>query len=251
MDRGRTMNTPNRWLAGIALLLVISAVGSTTGCVQQAAQSAATAAQDASPSASFGSSYETTAEPDAMGVLRRLYKPEVAGDTGFDLLGSEHNDDAAWTKTAVLETTDYERFVSSVATQQAGVEPAAVQAFRRMIVSRGATATYDAVLDSQWRMQDGSRTKANKQLASLIPASAVLGLLLNREGRLLDQYVLRQASVDGDVLNASYIRPGKADVKLSFQVTRSPQGTLRLIEWLNYREFREALRGDVAAEGLP
>lgn len=250
MNWGNVMRKCRRAFAAAAVLAMLA--GSAAGCAGRSSQGAASAAAvPPTPSGASTSTVESTATSDAGALLRQLQRPESAGDSGYELLGADHNSDAAWTRATVLSVVDYGSLVSSIASQQVGIDVAALQAFRVLLASRGATATYDAVLDSQWRIQDGKATKDDKQLVTLIPASTTVGLLLDRTGRLFGRYSLREASVDGDVLSASYVRPGKPDATLRFRVVRAPAGGLRIAEWVDYAAFRSGLQGDEAAADLP
>jgi hypothetical protein len=249
------MGIQSGWLRWIRVLLLASVMVGAAGCVPSAPPSARSTGGERSTVTSGSTAATQTPgsanESEALGVLRRFYRPEEPGDEGFDLLGKEHNDDAAWTRTTVLAATDYGTLVSSIEASQPGTAKGAMDVFRQLLGSRGATATYDTVVNSQWRIQDGSASDDDKRVAALIPASTVMGLLFGRDGRLLDKYVLRRASVDGDVLSAVYARPGKDDATLTFRITRSADGTARVAEWLNYGAFRKLLQSDDAAGILP
>jgi hypothetical protein len=234
------------------LATILALVGLAAGCTARISQLPAPVAAAPSVSSGVGTrTVDSTLTAEATSLLAQLKMPETAADSGYKLLGAAHNDYATWTRATVLAATDYGRLASSIASQQAGIDTAAVATFRRLVASRGATAAYDAVLDSGWRLQDGKATKDDSQLVTLIPASTMVGLLLDRNGRLFDRYIPRRVTLEGDVLAASYVRPGKPDATLRFRVVRGADGRLRIAEWIDYAAFRSGLQGDDAASELP
>jgi hypothetical protein len=237
-------------LVGAAMLATIAA-----GCAAgRATQRSGVPVRLAATSTSAVSSAEATSLAGTVEVrqlLARFNQPEEAGDPGYELLGPEHNDIAAWTREVVLAHTEYARFVRSLATQQGGIPSTALTAFGRTLASKGATATYDAIISSQWRLENGGSTRADKAIVTLIPASTALGLLFDRQGRLLETYEPKKLTILGTTAEATYSKPAEPDVVLEFELNRDATGDLRLVGWKNYAQFKTALRGNEIVDGLP
>jgi len=242
--------------ARLGVLAVCSAVlcAVATGCAASAPNGRQAApATFAEATTSVASSADATAVASADEVRRllaRFDQPEEAGDPGYELLGKEHNDIAAWTRGVVLAHTDYGRLVRSLVSQQGTIPTAALAAFDRRLISTGATQTYDSVIGSQWRLERRV-TKEDEHLAALIPASTVMGLLFDRQGRLLEAYEPKALSVSGTVARATFTRPGAEAVDLEFELERDTAGGLRIVGWKNYAQFKHALKGDETVDGLP
>ena len=188
---------------------------------------------------------------EAKQLLAEFNQPEEASDPGYQLLGPDHNNIAHWTRNAVLEHTDYAGMVSSLVSQQSATQASALTVFGRVLASKGATATYDSVISSEWRVQDDKATKDDKALVTLIPASTALGVLFDRRGRLLDTFEPKELTVSGMVAEATYTKPGATDVVLKFAIGRDAAGALRVTAWNNYAQFKTALKGNEIVDGMP
>jgi hypothetical protein len=240
-------------LLGCAGLLVVSAAGCTTQAAAWQSATSATVASAATATAGATRSADASAiaSPGEVRVLLSQFRqPEKPGDLGYSLLGADHNDIAAWTRGVVLANTNYGLIVHSLASQQSGIPDAALTDFDRLLASKGATATYDAIVDSQWR-PDSSVDPADKMLPTLIPASTYMGLLFDRAGHLDNTYALNSVVTSETVATVTFERPGAPAVGLGFDLARDLGGGLRIVGVRGYAQFKRALAGTDLVEGLP
>jgi hypothetical protein len=245
----RAMGTCERHRYGL-LLLVASACLAAVGC--SGAQPPLTPA-GGSIEATKANSVEATelaTVEEARSLLANFSQPEEKGDLGYEALGADHNDIAGWTRAVVLAHADYGRLVHSLARYQSDVATAALADFDSKLASKGATATYDAVLGAEWRLQE-KVTLDDVRLGRLVPASTFMGRLFDRNGRLDESYSLKAVTVRGDVATATYAKDGSPDVTIEFELARDVNGGLRVAGVRNYEEFRRAIVDSELVEGLP
>lgn len=248
--------TPSALGRTVVLLLFAALLGAAAGCSPVPGQPATPSSPDGhtSPSsASTSASVEGTAIAGAAEIrflLSRFSQPEEAGDLGYEMLGPDHNDTAAWIRGVVLAHAEYGSLVRSLAAQQSGIPSAALTYFDRSLASKGATATYDAIVGAEWRLQDGS-TKQDEALATLVPASTFMGLLFDRQGSLADAYRMKAIAASGSVATVTYAKSGAPDVSLEFELAREPGGDLRIVGVRNYSQIKRALSDTEFGDGLP
>jgi hypothetical protein len=245
----RAMGTSERHRYGL-LLLAASVCVAVVGC--SGAQPPLTPVGvtiEATKAASVVATGLATVE-EARALLANFSQPEEEGDLGYAALGPEHNDIAGWTRAVVLAHTDYGRLVRSLAHYQSDVATAALADFDSRLASSGATATYDAVLGAEWRLQE-KVTLEDVRLGRLVPASTFMGRLFDRNGRLDESYALKVVAVRGDVATAVYAKDESPDLTIEFELTRDADGVLRIAGVRNYEEFRRAIVDTELVEGLP
>ena len=235
--------------ASAAMLLCLAGVllVGAAGCVGPAARRSESTVHLAT------NSIETSAVAGAVEVralLARFWQPEEPGDVGYELLGAHHNDTAGWVRGVVLANTNYGMIVHSLVSQQSAIPTGAIAMFDTRLASKGATSTYDLVVNSEWT-SDGGANPAERRLTALIPASTFMGDLFDRHGHLADSYSLKSLATMDDLARATFTKPGAPDVILEFQLARDHDGRLRIVGVGKYAQFKQALAGTDLVEGLP
>jgi hypothetical protein len=232
------------------LLLAVSICVAAAGCSgAQPSVTSISGSTEATKAASVEATELATVD-EARALLANFSQPAEAGDAGYAALGADHNDIAGWTRAVVLAHTDYGRLVHSLAYHQSDVATAALTDFDSKLASNGATATYDAILGAEWRLQERV-TLEDKRLGRLVPASTFMGRLFDRSGRLDESYALKAVTVRGDVVTATYAKDGSPDVAIEFELTRDVDRGLLIAGVRNYEEFRRAIVDSELVEGLP
>lgn len=225
----------NRLFTGLILALALTASGCATAArPRTVAGVGATGAR--ALASKEASTIATVAEVRTL--LAEFNMPEEPGDPGYALLSAQ--DESGWTRATVLAHTDFGRLVHSIGTEVSGVSTEAVELFDRTLASKGATATYDRVLDAEWNLEDKVTTE-DTQFNELSLASTFMGNLFDRKGRLAGSYTLKNLSVSGDVAMAVYQKPGASDVQADFVLVRDSAGVLRIAGIRNYLQFEKAL----------
>jgi hypothetical protein len=235
-----------------ALLLTIALLGlAIAGCSNTTPPARTLGSSgEATKSASIEASSSLATEAEARALLARFSQPEEEGDPGYPALGPDHNEIAGWTRTVVLAHTDYGRIVHSLAAYPSDVSSAALADFDRRIASKGATATFDAVLGAEGRLEQ-KVTPEDAGLNSVEPASTFMGVLFDREGRLAGTYPLKSVAVRDDVATVVYAGNGVPDIGIQLELVRAADGSLRICGVRNYERLRQALADTELADGLP
>ena len=227
-------------LAGALLVGAAGCASPASGRSQPTARPATTSAETSAVASAV----------EARGLLARFWQPEDPGDVGYELLGANHNETAAWVRGVVLANADYGMVVHSLVSQQSGIPTDAIATFDKRLASKGATSTYDLVVNSEWTRDSGANA-AERHLTALIPASTFLGDLFDRDGHLVDSYSLKSLATAGDLVQATFARPSVPNVTLEFQVARDRNGRLRIVGVRKYAQLKQALAGTDLVEGLP
>jgi hypothetical protein len=234
-----------------ALLVMLTLLGlAIAGCSNTQPPARAVGGSGEATAASIAASSTVATEAEVRGLLAHFAQPEEPGDPGYDALGPDHNDVANWTRAVVLAHTDYGRIVHSIAAEQNDVSSDALADFDRLLASKGATATFDAVLGAEWRLEQ-EVTPEDERLNSLEPASTFMGVLFDRSGRLADSYSLETVAARDDVATVVYAANGVPDVAIEFELVRAADGSLRITGVRNYERLRQALADTEFADGLP
>ncbi|MDR3687383.1 MAG: hypothetical protein P4L93_10550 [Coriobacteriia bacterium] len=183
-------------------------------------------------------------------LMLKFRQPEEPGDLGYELLGANHNDTASWVRAVVLGNTDYGRLVHSLVSQQSGIPTDAIAIFDQRLASKGATSTYDMVVNSEWTTDNGVNS-AGRHLTELIPASTFMGDLFDGVGHLAGSRSAKSLEVAGSLASMTFTEPGRPNVTLEFEIARDSDGRLHVVGLRNYSQLKRALAGTDLVEGLP
>lgn len=219
------------------LLIPLAVIAS--GCATDARPGTIAGGRPAAASAPASMETSTIATVDEVrALLAEFNMPDEPGDPGYTVLSAQ--DEAGWTRAVVLAHTDFGQLVHSIGSEVSGISTGAVELFDRTLASRGATATYNRILDAEWNLEDKVTTE-DTQFSKLSIASTFMGGLFDRKGRLAGSYTLKNLSVSDGVATAIYGKPGAPDVQADFILTRDPNGRLRIAGIRNYLQFEKAL----------